>query len=157
MERRPHVAVGGIRVLGAALLLASFAVPAQMLGEVSSFTAPGRIEAANQPMAIGAAESGLVSAIMVSEGSRVQTGQLLVKLDCGALEADVRSREARLAATRASTSLAATDPDRPAPLQETVGEETGGALDALASEPDASEPGASEPVAAEAPAEGTGG
>jgi small subunit ribosomal protein S2 len=43
-----------------------------------------------------------------------------------------REREARLAATLAGTSTAATDPDRPAPLQESIGEETGGALDALA-------------------------
>jgi small subunit ribosomal protein S2 len=58
-----------------------------------------------------------------------------------------REREMRLASTRAETSLAATDPDRPAPLQETIGEETGGALDALAT-PAATTDGAPEPAAA---------
>jgi len=51
-----------------------------------------------------------------------------------------REREARLAATRAGTSAAATDLDRPAPLEESIGEETAGVLDALAAEPAAESP-----------------
>jgi HlyD family secretion protein len=92
----------GTKLLGAICLLASFAVPSQMLGQNSDFAAPGRVEGAGPPMSIGAAATGIVSDILVHEGSRVQAGQLLVKLDCTAEEADVRVRQAQLAAAQAT-------------------------------------------------------
>ena len=53
-------------------------------------------------MSIGVAATGIVSEILVHEGSRVQAGQLLVKLDCAPHEADVRTRQAHLAAAQAT-------------------------------------------------------
>ncbi len=53
-------------------------------------------------MSIGVAATGIVSEILVHEGSRVQAGQLLVKLDCAPQEADVRTRQAHLAAAQAT-------------------------------------------------------
>ena len=53
-------------------------------------------------MSIGVAASGIVGEVLVREGSRVQAGQVLVKLDCGSLEADVHTREAHLAAAQAT-------------------------------------------------------
>jgi multidrug resistance efflux pump len=102
MGRQQRGITRGTKLLGAVLLLASFAVPAQMLGQSSEFTAPGRVEGAGPPMSIGVAGSGTVSAILVREGSRVQAGQVLLKLDCAPQEADVRTREAHLAAAQAT-------------------------------------------------------
>lgn len=102
MHRQANRIMRGGKLLGAVLLLASFAVPAQMLGQSSGFSAPGRAEGAGPAMSIGVAASGIVRAILVHEGSRVQAGQLLVKLDCTAQEADVRARQAHLAAAQAT-------------------------------------------------------
>jgi len=102
MEWGPHSVSSGTKMLGAALLLASFVVPVQMLGQSSTFTAPGRVEGAGAPMSIGAAASGIVGEVLVREGNRVQAGQVLVKLDCRPLEADVHTREAHLAAAQAT-------------------------------------------------------
>jgi HlyD family secretion protein len=102
MEWRPYNVTGGIKMLGAVFLLASFVVPAQMLGQSSSFTAPGRVEGAGAPMSIGVAASGIIGEVVVREGNRVQAGQVLVRLDCRSLEADVHTREAHLAAAQAT-------------------------------------------------------
>lgn len=102
MEWRPNGMTGGIKMLSAALLLASFVVPSQVLGQSSNFTAPGRVEGAGAPMSIGVAASGIVGEVLVREGNRVQAGQVLIKLDCRSLEADVHTREAHLAAAQAT-------------------------------------------------------
>jgi multidrug resistance efflux pump len=102
MFRQPNAITHGTKLLGAMCLLASFAVPSQMLGQGSHFTAPGRVEGAGSPMSIGAAATGIVSDILVHEGSRVQAGQLLVRLGCAAEEADLRIRKAQLAAAQAT-------------------------------------------------------
>jgi HlyD family secretion protein len=102
MEWRPNGMMGGIKMLGAGLLLASFVVPAQMLGQSSSFIAPGRVEGSGPPMSIGVAASGIIGEVLAHEGNRIQTGQVLVKLDCRSLEADVHTREAHLAAAQAT-------------------------------------------------------
>jgi HlyD family secretion protein len=102
MRWRPNRVPRGAKLLGAVLLLASFAVPVQMLGASSEFAAPGRVEGAVPPMSIGVAVTGVVDQILVHEGSRVQAGELLVKLACQAQEADVRTRQAQLAASQAT-------------------------------------------------------
>lgn len=102
MQRRPIEVSRGAKLLGAVLLLASFAVPSQMLGQSSEFTAPGQAEGAGPPLSIGVAATGIVGDVLVHQGSRVQAGQLLLKLDCQAQEADVRTREAHLAAAQAT-------------------------------------------------------
>ena len=83
MKLRPSRISGGIVMLGAALLFPSFVVPAQMLGQSSSFTAPGRVAGAGAPMSIGVAASGIVGEVLVREGNRVQVGQVLVRLGNG--------------------------------------------------------------------------
>ncbi len=102
MQWRLNGLTRGTKLLGAVLLLASFAVPAQILGESSDFAAPGRVEGAGPPMSIGVAATGIVDQIVVHEGSRVHAGDLLVRLDCQAQAADVRTREAQLAAAQAT-------------------------------------------------------
>jgi HlyD family secretion protein len=102
MQRQPIEIARGTMLLGALLLVGSFAVPSQMLGQSSEFAAPGRSEGTGPPLSIGVAATGIVGDILVQEGSRVQAGQLLLKLDCQPQEADVRTREAHLAAAQAT-------------------------------------------------------
>jgi multidrug resistance efflux pump len=102
MHRQPNGIGRGTKLLGAVLLLAGFTVPSQMLASSSDFAAPGRVEGAGPPLSVGVAATGIVSDILVREGSRVQAGQLLVKLDCAPQEAELRTRQAHLAAAQAS-------------------------------------------------------
>ena len=102
MQLRPNCITRSAKLLGAVVLLAIFAVPAHMLGQSAVFTAPGRTEGADPPLTIGAAVTGTVSDVAVTEGSRVQAGQLLLQLACQAQEAEVRTRQAQLAAADAT-------------------------------------------------------
>jgi multidrug resistance efflux pump len=102
MHRHPTRMIGRAASLRAAVLIAAFAIPAQSLGQTASFVAPGRVEGAAPTMSIGVAAAGTVSEVQVHEGSRVRAGQTLVKLDCRPIEADVRAREAQLAAAQAT-------------------------------------------------------
>ncbi|MGB6536116.1 MAG: HlyD family efflux transporter periplasmic adaptor subunit [Xanthobacteraceae bacterium] len=100
MQRQERVALAR-KSLTALLLFASLGVPSQILGQSSTFSAPGRAEGAGPPMSIGVAATGIVKQILVREGSRVQAGQILVTLDCTAQQADVSARQAHLAAAQA--------------------------------------------------------
>jgi multidrug resistance efflux pump len=91
-----------VKLLGAAIAMAAFIGPAELMAQGASFAAPGRVLGATATLAIGTAASGTVSEVLVQEGSRVRAGQPLVKLDCKPLEAAVRAREAQLAAAQAS-------------------------------------------------------
>jgi multidrug resistance efflux pump len=88
--------------LCAAVLLAAFVFPAQVRGQASDFDAPGRVEGTGPTMPVGTAASGTVSEILVLQGSRVRAGQNLAKLDCRPIEADLRAREAQVAAAQAT-------------------------------------------------------
>ena len=85
----------------AGVLLWYLAFPAAAPGQSSDFVVPGRVEGAGPTMAIGVAAAGIVDEILVREGSRVQAGQILLKLDCRPFEADVRTRQAQLEAAQA--------------------------------------------------------
>lgn len=86
----------------AALLMASLAFSFRALSQNANLVAPGRVEAAGPAMSLGVAASGTVDKILVQQGSHVRAGQTLVSLDCRPLEAEVRGREARLAAAQAA-------------------------------------------------------
>ncbi|HVM64537.1 MAG TPA: 30S ribosomal protein S2 [Acidimicrobiales bacterium] len=113
-----------------------------------------------------AVEEGRLIAAKRAGGSRVEastappTPEEVAEREAQQAEArrqfaeQAREREARLASARAGTPAAATDPDRPAPLQEPIGEEAGAALGALA---EGSEAAGAGPEPAAAPAGGTDG
>jgi multidrug resistance efflux pump len=105
MQPLPIRMTRSAKLLGAVLLLAlvaMVAVPVHMMGQSAVFTAPGRAEGAGSPLSIGVAATGIVSDIAVRPGSRIQAGQLLLQLACSAQEADVRTRQAQLAAADAT-------------------------------------------------------
>lgn len=83
-------------------LLAALFLPQASRAQSAIIDAVGRVEGAERVMSIGAAVSGIVSQVLVHEGERVQSGQTLVKLDCQAIEADLRGREAQLRAAQAT-------------------------------------------------------
>jgi multidrug resistance efflux pump len=65
-------------------------------------SAPGRVEGAADVMPIGTAATGVISDVLVKEGDPVKKGQVLVHINCSAIEAEVRQREAELAAADAA-------------------------------------------------------
>jgi HlyD family secretion protein len=67
-----------------------------------SLAAPGRIEGASAPLAIGVAAAGTVREVLVQPGSRVHAGDVLLRLDCQPLEAELRARQARLGVAAAT-------------------------------------------------------
>jgi multidrug resistance efflux pump len=105
MRRRPSGEAAPKILLAAATLAAALVAliyPGILSAQGTSFTAAGRVEGAAPTLAIGAAASGTVDAVLVREGIRVSAGQPLVKLNCAPLEAQVRAREAQLAASQAT-------------------------------------------------------
>src|SRR6185437_3229462 len=78
--------------------LAEYGHPQQNPGLI----APGRIEGASPPFAIGVAAAGTVREVLVQPGAHVHAGDLLIRLDCRPLEAELRARQARLRAAAAT-------------------------------------------------------
>jgi multidrug resistance efflux pump len=85
--------------IGAAVLVASFAFAATAPAQNSNFIAPGRVE--GRTLTVGVAAAGIVDEVLVREGSHLTAGQPLIKLECRSTEADVRARDAQLAAAQA--------------------------------------------------------
>jgi multidrug resistance efflux pump len=69
---------------------------AQSNGPIASFSAPGRVEGAKDIMSIGTAASGVVAEVLVHNGERVHAGQLLVRIQCGAVEKELEARKSNL-------------------------------------------------------------
>jgi len=65
----------------------------------------GRVEA-RRSSEVGFEQAGLITEILVDEGDRVVTGQLLARIDTAAAEAERAELEAELARTRAQLKLA---------------------------------------------------
>jgi len=84
------------------LALAALLFPTAAPAQSGSFVAPGRVAGAGPTLSIGSAASGTVSEVLVHEGSRVHAGEPLVRLDCKPIEAEIRTREASLAAAQAA-------------------------------------------------------
>jgi multidrug resistance efflux pump len=92
---------GGVKFAAATLAIAGAMLPSPLFAQ-AAFTALGRIEGAGPLLSIGSAAGGIVAEVLVHEGDRVRSGQLLVKLDCRPLEAEVQARAAHLAAAEAT-------------------------------------------------------
>jgi HlyD family secretion protein len=86
----------------AIILIAGAALAGKVLGQSTVVVAPGRSEAPAPPLSIGVAAAGTVAEILVHEGSRVHAGDMLLKLNCAPLEADVHAREAQARAAQAN-------------------------------------------------------
>jgi multidrug resistance efflux pump len=63
--------------------------------------APGRIEGSGEAIAIGASISGIVEKVTVRQGDRIAAGQLLVRVACSDIEAQLATRVAEYAAAEA--------------------------------------------------------
>jgi HlyD family secretion protein len=102
MYSHPTMTAARAKRLRAAVIIATFIFPTELLAQTSNFVAPGRVEGASPTLSIGTAASGTVSEVLVHEGSRVRAGQPLIKLDCKPIEAEVRARSAQLEAAQAA-------------------------------------------------------
>ncbi len=76
--------------------------PTGLLAQTANVVAAGRVEGAGPTLSIGSAASGAVSEVLVHDGSRVRAGDILFKLDCKPIEAEVRSRQAQADAAQAA-------------------------------------------------------
>jgi HlyD family secretion protein len=119
------------RSMRTAILVANIAFAAPALAQSGNIVAPGRIEGAGPTLSLGVAAPGTVREVLVQEGSRVHAGDILIKLDCRPVEADVHTREAHLRATQATFDRAKNGP-RPDEIK--VGEAVVGYSQARAEE-----------------------
>ena len=82
------------------LAIATSPAPAQDGGEAAAArrkvvaAAPGRIEGSQQPVAVGASITGIVEKVAVRQGDLVSAGDLLVRIACRDLEAQLAARDA---------------------------------------------------------------
>jgi len=83
------------------VVVAALLLPDTAPGQTSTFAAPGRVESAGGPMAIGSAATGTVKEVLVHEGSRVRAREPLVIVECRPIEAEVQARAAQLSAAEA--------------------------------------------------------
>jgi HlyD family secretion protein len=93
-------------VLAAMLTIATSSVPAQNAGDAGATSegaaarqkvaaaAPGRIEGSQEPVSVGAAITGIVEKVTVRQGDLVSAGDLLVRIACRDLEAQLAARDA---------------------------------------------------------------
>jgi hemolysin D len=92
------------RTLWAVMALFSFALLWACLGRVDIVAvAPGRIVVSDGTKVVQPLEAGIVKAIHVKDGSRVQAGQVLVELDATTAAADSQSVQAQASAARAES------------------------------------------------------
>jgi len=61
-----------------------------------SLSAPGRVEGAKDTMSVGTAATGVVAEVLVHNAERVHAGQLLVRVQCDALEKELEARKSNL-------------------------------------------------------------
>jgi HlyD family secretion protein len=82
------------------LAMATTPAPAQDSGEGAAArhkvvaAAPGRIEGSQEPVSVGASITGIVEKVTVRQGDPVSAGDLLVRIACHDLEAQLAARDA---------------------------------------------------------------
>ena len=86
------------RLLAAGLMSMASASAAQTVSDNVVAAAPGRLEGAGDITPVGTGATGVVKTILVKEGDRIKTGQVLVEIDCDLIHAEIREREAQVAA-----------------------------------------------------------
>jgi multidrug efflux pump subunit AcrA (membrane-fusion protein) len=73
--------------------------PASPLTEMSTIAAaPGRIEGSSETTALGAATSGILQRVYVRQGEHVAKDQLLARIECDDIAAEIAQRTAEQAA-----------------------------------------------------------
>ena len=98
----------GPAVLSAMLAGATIAALAQDAGAEAAAgrkvvaAAPGRIEGSQEPVSLGASITGIVEKVTVRQGDRVSAGDVLVRIACHDLEAQLAARDAGTARRRRS-------------------------------------------------------
>ena len=92
-------------VLSALLTGATIPAPAQDAGPSAgrkvAAAAPGRIEGSQEPVSVGASITGIVEKVTVRQGDRVSAGDVLVRIACHDLEAQLAARDAEHGAAEA--------------------------------------------------------
>jgi multidrug resistance efflux pump len=74
---------------------------AQSTVSTASFSAPGRVEGAKDMISVGTAATGVIAEVLVHNGERVHTGQLLARIQCEAVQKELEARKANLGGAEA--------------------------------------------------------
>jgi multidrug resistance efflux pump len=90
-----------LTALATLLVIAAGPAPAQEAHRKAVAAAPGRVEGSADAVPIGASISGIVERVTVHQGDQVSAGQLLVRIACKDLEAQLATRTAEYAAAEA--------------------------------------------------------
>jgi HlyD family secretion protein len=69
---------------------------AQSAAPTASFSAPGRVEGAKDTTSVGTAATGVIAEVLVHNGEHVHAGQLLVRIQCEAVQKQLEARKANL-------------------------------------------------------------
>jgi multidrug resistance efflux pump len=76
------------------IALATSPLAAQPAKDRFVVSAPGRVGGAGDVIPIGTSVSGIVEELLIKNGDRVTKGQVLVQINCRAIQAEIRQREA---------------------------------------------------------------
>jgi HlyD family secretion protein len=95
MSGMKHVLIAavGVLLLDAGDVRAQNADPAAANRPKVVAAAPGRIEGSSDAIAVGASISGIVERVLVRQGDAVAAGQVLLRLACGDIASQLKSRE----------------------------------------------------------------
>jgi HlyD family secretion protein len=129
MKRRLAVLVIGVAGLVAVGLFSMSEQPRQPKaatagGEKYLFACQGRVEGASDPVEVSASMDGVIQTVLVSEGQSVQRGQLVARVGCADLEANVESQRASVESARQALvrlHRGSRDEDRRAAAEATTG------------------------------------
>jgi hypothetical protein len=72
MHPHPTTPAERVKYLRAAVIIAAFIFPAELLAQTSNFVAPGRVEGGSSTLSIATAASGTVSKLFVHEGIHIR-------------------------------------------------------------------------------------
>ena len=123
----------GICVTSAVLLLAALGAPYDLRAQTVT-TSPPLARAptiGSRVLLLGVAASGVIQKVLVADGSHVDAGQVLLQIDCGPLEEEIKLRAASLEAAQAAFERTR---NGPRPEEIAIGEANVGVAQARAEE-----------------------
>ena len=85
---------GGVVMLTAGCSQPSVTAEQNAASPAPVLAAPGRVEGQSEVVEVGAAVDGVIAAVLVNEGQVVKAGELIARLACDDLEADIGAAKA---------------------------------------------------------------
>jgi HlyD family secretion protein len=100
MTRARACLFGGMVMLAAGCSQPSVTAEQNAASPAPVLAAPGRVEGQSEVVEVGAAVDGVIAAVLVDEGQAVKAGELIARLACDDLEAEIGAAKAAENAAR---------------------------------------------------------